>query len=333
MTNRDVYSQIVREYEELRDAAAARAEARRTQVYATLPEVLQIDNEIAKLGLGLATLALAGDVKAIEDARTRSAALRLQRNQLIDSTYGANYLDMVYECNICKDTGHVVSGGASTRCNCMKQRLLNAYYALSNMQNALAEENFDHYDLRLFSTEVVSGEGISPHANMQTVYRLSTKFVANFGKEFTNLLMYGEPGLGKTFVCHCIAKDLLDAGNTVLYQTAPRLCKTLEDYRFNRDTMQQPDAMLAAIDEVDLLIIDDLGAEISTIITSAALFDIINQRLLMRKPTVISTNLTPSALEAQYSERLVSRFFGNYQMLKFFGEDIRVKKKYGGLRM
>jgi DNA replication protein DnaC len=112
----------------------------------------------------------------------------------------------------------------------------------------------------------------------------------------------------------------------------PRLCKVIEDSRFNRASLAEPEEMLDAVDTVDLLVLDDLGAEISSLITSAALFDIINQRLLTRRPTLISTNLTTNELAVQYSERIVSRFLGNYQLIKFFGEDIRVKKKYGGTR-
>jgi len=323
----------MREYETARDKAVTLQEERKMEVYRITPEIAEIDFRLSKIGVGLAKLALAGDTNGINESRSEATRLKEKRHQLLAASYGENYLDIIYNCPACQDTGYIKEAGEPLRCACFKQRLITEYYALSNMKNALMEENFDHYDFRLFSTEVIASEGISPQANMQTVYRLATKFVSEFDAEFNNLLLYGEPGLGKTFVCHCIAKDLLDAGRTVLYQTAPRLCKVLENYRFNRDSLHEPDEMLAAVDEADLLILDDLGAELSTIVTSAALFDIINQRLLARKHTVISTNLTPSALQAQYSERIVSRFFGNYQMIKFFGEDIRVKKKYGGLRM
>ncbi|MCL1787181.1 MAG: ATP-binding protein, partial [Defluviitaleaceae bacterium] len=299
------------------------------------PELADIDQTLAKLGAGLARMALAGDTEGIRAAKTEASALRERRQALLKGTIGESFLTDVYRCDACKDTGYLETapGQPARRCPCLKQRLINEYYSLSNVKEALQEENFDTYDLRLFSQNILPREGLSPHTNMQTIYRLAMQFVTDFDKEFNNLLLYGEPGLGKTFVCHCIAKDLLDAGKTVLYLTAPRLCKVLEDYRFNRESLTEPDAMLSAIDEVDLLILDDLGAEFSTIVTSAALFDIINQRLLTRKHTVISTNLTPETLAAQYSERIVSRFAGAYQMIKFFGEDIRVKKKYGALRI
>jgi len=335
MTYKAAFNKVIKDYEFARDHANILLEKRKAEVYSHVPEIAEIDRALAKLGASLARMALAGDENGIKEAREQSTLLKDKRQALLKSNFGEDYLTTPYRCMGCQDTGYIQSapGRPAERCPCLKQRLVNEYYSLSNMKEVLKDENFDTYDLRLFSTHIIPNEGLSPHANMQTIYRLATKFVTDFDNEFNNLLLYGEPGLGKTFVCHCIAKDLLDAGRTVLYLTAPRLCKVLEDYRFNRESLVEPDEMLAAVDDVDLLILDDLGAEISTVVTSAALFDIINQRLLTRKHTVISTNLTPEALAAQYSERIVSRFGGNYQMIKFFGEDIRVKKKYGGLRM
>ena len=334
MIYKTAYQKIMREYEIARDNAEAMLALRKEEVYRIVPELKEIDHSLARIGMGLSKLALAGDTAAIAESRKEAEHLKEKRRNLLVNTVGEHYLTAVYRCNTCKDTGFVRDNTdhATTRCKCLRQRLVSEYYSLSNMEKVLAEENFDTFDYRIFSTDIIKDEGISPSDNMQTAYRLATQFVDKFDTVFDNLLLYGEPGLGKTFVCHCIAKDLLDAGKTVLYQTAPRLCKVLEDYRFNREKMTEPDEMIAAVDEVDLLILDDLGAEIPTVVTSAALFDIINQRLLARKHTVISTNLTPVALTSMYSERLVSRFF-NYQMIKFFGEDLRVKKKYGGLRI
>jgi len=335
MTYKAAYRQIMREYEQSRDNIELLLADRRAEVYKNIPQLADIDQALSQVGARLTKLALAGDNPGMEKTREEAAALKARRDQLLKNTVGSDYLTPSFRCPDCNDTGHTSEspGSPAIRCGCLKQRLIDEYYRLSNMKEALKDENFDTYDLRLFSADIIPAEGLSPHANMQTIYRLATQFVLDFDHEFNNLLLYGEPGLGKTFVCHCIAKDLLDTGKTVLYQTAPRLCKILEDYRFNREAMTEPDEMIANLEEVDLLVLDDLGAEIPTIVTSAALFDIINQRLLSRKHTVISTNLTPGALESQYSERIVSRFRGNYEMIKFFGEDIRVKKKYGGLRM
>jgi len=335
MTYKTAFRQVMKDYDQARSQAEEVLEKRKLEAYETVPQLAEIDRTLAKIGMSLAKLALAGDTKSITEAQDEILYLKEIRQTLIKNSVGENFLTKVYRCNTCNDTGFVQGepGSPQNPCKCLKQRLVNEYYHLSNMKDVLQDENFDTYDYRLFAGEIIPEEGLSPLKNMEMIYGLATDFVSNFDKAFDNLLLWGAPGLGKTFVCHCIAKDLLDAGKTVLYQTVPRLCKVLEDYRFNRDSMADPDEMLTAIDEVDLLILDDLGAEISTSVTSAALFDVINQRLLTRKHTVISTNLPPDALELRYSQRITSRFVGNYKRIKFFGEDVRVKKRYSGVRI
>ncbi|MCL2387740.1 MAG: ATP-binding protein [Defluviitaleaceae bacterium] len=335
MKYKTAYGAVKRDLEAARERAETEYEARRKEALEKKPRLGEIEKKMGEIGLSLARMALAGDVNGINQARETSDKLKKERLALLTKIgMGEGFFAPVYSCSNCNDTGYITQlGGTSTACVCLKQRLIEEYYALSNVREVLMDENFGTFDVRLFSEKIDEKEGLSPLANMQTNYRIATEFVKNFDTEFQNLLLYGATGLGKTFLSNCIAKDLLDAGRTVLYLTVPRLCKVIEDSRFNRDFNSPPDEMLDAVDEVDLLVLDDLGAEVSTSITSASLFDIINQRLLTRKATVISTNLAPATLAKQYSERIVSRFLGNYQLIKFFGEDIRTKKKYGNLRI
>jgi len=320
-------------YELSRSRADALLEERRASIYENFPPVAAIDHKLSAIGLSLAKLTLAKNKPGLQAARAEYEALKQDKAAILQAGgIPEDYLTATYECAICSDTGYKPPepGQLPTRCSCLKQRLVEAYYSLSNIRGILDEENFDTFDARCFSPTVVESEGISPLTNMQAIYRMATDFVQDFNSKFDNLLLYGRTGLGKTFICHCIAKDLLDTGHTVLYLTAPRLFKIIEDYRFNRDAMTEPEEMLEAVADVDLLILDDLGAEFVTVVTSSALFDIVNQRLLAKKPMVISSNLAPHELERHYSERIVSRLAGYYRMIKFFGEDIRVKKKYGG---
>ena len=323
----------MRSYETARRQAEDLLSQRRATLYNSIPRIMEIDSEISTIGLGTVKAALAGNEKSLKEYRNKATALEQEKRQLLtENGVPEDYLTAVHNCITCKDTGHLTAepGHLAQRCSCLKQRLIEAYYSLSNIKGILQEENFDTFDHRCFSPATIESEGLSPLVNMQAIYRMATDFVQDFDTNFSNLLLYGPTGLGKTFVCHCIAKDLLDAGHTVLYLTAPRLFKIIEDYRFNRESMNEPDEMLEAVADVDLLILDDLGAEFVTVVTSSALFDIINQRLLTKKPMIVSSNLSPQELMNHYSERIVSRFTGYYRMLKFFGEDIRVKKKYGG---
>ena len=333
MGYKSAYKEVMQSYEASRNLAEALLDERRESINKNFPRIAEIDRSLSSIGLSLAKLAIANDEPGLQQARANIEALKQEKAAIL-ATGGIpdDYLTAVYHCMICSDTGYKPSlpGQLPERCSCLRQKLVEAYYSLSNIKGILEEENFDTFDSRCFSPNIIETEGISPLTNMQAIYRMATEFVQDFNTRFDNLLLYGRTGLGKTFVCHCIAKDLLDAGHTVLYLTAPRLFKVIEDSRFNRDALEEPDEMLEAVTDVDLLILDDLGAEFTTVVTSSALFDIVNQRLLAKKPTVISTNLSPKDLEQYYSERIVSRFTGYYRMLKFFGNDIRARNKYGG---
>jgi len=323
----------MRSYEISRNKAEALLDERRAGIYHSFPKVVEIDQKLSEIGISLPKLALTRNVSGLQEARAMAENLKQEKAAILtDGGVPEDYLTAVYTCRICNDTGHIPSeaGHLPVRCSCLRQKLVDAYYSLSNIRGILEEENFDTFDFRCFSPNIIEAEGISPVTNMKAIYNVATDFVQDFNSKFNNLLLYGRTGLGKTFICHCIAKDLLDAGHTVLYLTAPRLFKIIEDYRFNRDALSEPDEMLEAVADVDLLILDDLGAEFVTVVTSSALFDIVNQRILTKKPMIISSNLSPHELENHYSERIVSRLSGYYRMIKFFGEDIRTRRMYGG---
>jgi len=334
MGYKTAYREVMKSYDVSRHKAEELLAQRRDALYAKHPRLKEIDSALMQGGLSLAKLALANDATGLTNARANAETLKQEKAAIMAASgVPDDYLTAIYRCAMCSDTGYILahSGQLPKRCGCLSQRLIEAYYSLSNIMDILKIENFDTFDHRCFNPNIVEAEGLSPRTNIQQVHRHATNFVQNFDANFDNLLLYGRTGLGKTFVCHCIAKDLLDSEHTVLYLTAPRLFKIIEDFRFSRDTIDESSEMLDAVNNVDLLILDDLGAEFITIITSSALFDIVNQRLLARKSTVISTNLSPIELERHYSERIVSRFTGYYQMIKFFGDDIRIKNKYGGI--
>ena len=333
MSYKSIYRDVMRTYEASRVQAEALKAERRTSLYSRLPRLEEIDNALLSIGVNLTKLALSNDNTAIQQVRTSANTLQQEKAAILTANgIPQDYLTNVYNCKSCEDTGYLPAqpGQLPQRCACLKQKLVEAYYSLSNIKGVLEEENFDTYDYRCFSPNIIESEGLSPLINMQAVYRVATEFVQDFDTKFANLLLYGRTGLGKTFVCHCIAKDLLDAGYTVLYLTAPRLFKIIEDFRFSRDSHNEPSEMMEAVTDVDLLIMDDLGTEFVTVVTTSALFDIVNQRILTKKPTIISTNLSPTELEQHYSARITSRLTGCYQMIKFFGDDIRRRKKYGG---
>ncbi|MDR0999929.1 MAG: ATP-binding protein [Clostridiales bacterium] len=322
MTN-SIYAEIMREYERDRDFAKKKSEQARRDAYRNCPKLEEIDGEIAKTGLAIARLALSRDSAAqLSKTRKSHTVLTEQRAALLKSL-GVSGFAPKYKCALCGDTGFV----NNKRCDCLKRRLSEKFYNVSNLGAILSKENFSTFDLDVYSLVVDKDRGISPRDNMRAILETCGKFCDAFGKTAQNILFLGDTGLGKTFLCNCIAKDLLDNGRSVLYNTAPRLFKAIENIRFNRQSSAD-DVMPQMLNEVDLLIIDDLGAEISTVVTNSELFNILNSRLLDNKATIISTNLDLNKLRATYSERITSRLIGYYDGMRFFGKDIRQMRKY-----
>jgi len=328
MSYKTAYKDIMREYETDRDIALTLQKKRRLEIYESLPRIKEIDAELAQIGISITRMAISSK-GSLDNIQHQSKALREEKQQLYEKNgITEDYITNTYLCKKCQDSGFI----QNERCTCLKQRLIEKYYDISNIRGQLAVENFDTFDIRYYSETINPKTGVSPQRAMQVTYQKALGFVKQFDEsgKFHNLLFYGDTGLGKTFLCNCIAKDLLDSGRTVLYVTAPQIFKLIEDHRFNRNESELSDDAINSVTEVDLLILDDLGAEFSTMVTSAALFNIINQRILSKLPTVISTNLSPAELESNYSDRVVSRFWGYYQACKFYGEDIRHKKRIEG---
>ena len=322
--------EILGEYARLRAAAEQEALSYKEAVYSKSPKLRETDTELRLLGLKLARIAASGDSVLYKINEEKIAKLRSERKTILKKLkISEPDFYPKYHCANCKDTGYVTKNLTSIPevCKCFKQKLVNAHYSISNLDQVLCEENFDKFETSLFSDKVDENEGLSPRKNMEFVYRIAKNFTKGFGKEFDNLLLYGDTGLGKTYVCHAIAKELLDRGFTVLYLTAPRLVRIIEKSRNFYEDQSENSGILKAVDEVDLLILDDLGTEVMTVITIASLFDIINHRLVTKKPMVISTNLDQTGLTEIYTERIVSRFIASYQFVKFFGKNIRISKK------
>ncbi|HHW66168.1 MAG: replication protein DnaC [Epulopiscium sp.] len=321
------YKKILRDYEVKRDLANRRLKARQEEVYAKIPRIAEIDKILSSTGIEVSRLILQHPEKAdelIKSLEQRNLDLVIEKAELLYiNGYDKDYLEPSYNCNDCKDTGYI----DHSPCHCFKQALIDVAYDQSNLKDILSVENFDNFNFDYYSDEIHPQANISPKENIKQIYSHCIRFVNEFDETFSNLIFYGDPGLGKTFLCNCIAKDLLDRGKTVLYLTAFQLFKLFEQERFRKEEIEDS-TYLDAIFTVDLLIIDDLGTEFNTALTGAELFNCLNARLLDRKSTIISTNLSPNDWQKQYSERIISRVFGNYKALKFIGTDIRILKKY-----
>jgi len=320
-------NEIMREYDRDRAASAQLSAKRMAEVYEKNPAIKDIDDSLAGVGISICRAILSGakeaDIRKM--AKENQQKQKLRAKLLKDAGFCENYLKDIHKCAKCLDTGSLESG---EKCVCFKQKLIAKYYQMSNLGRAISMENFDNFSFDYYSSEKDENVGVSPREKMEIVHKYAKKFVEDFKEGPGNLFFHGKAGLGKTFLCSCIAKDVLDMGHTVLYLPATKLFKAVEDARFNRVDNERSNEQINFFYTAELLIIDDLGTEFPTITTQSALFDIVNSRILDERPTIISSNLSPRELEAHCSDRVVSRLIEHYGFVHFIGEDIRHKKKY-----
>ena len=317
------YDEIIRQYNAKQIRNRHIVESRVEEVYSKNPRLQEIDDSISSCSVEKAKQLLDGDAKALSELKEQIASLKEEKTALLLSLgYDEHYFIPPYDCPDCKDTGYV----GNKRCHCFKQAAIDLVYTQSNIKAILQVENFEHFSYDYFSEELIDpSTGLSSRAIIEDAVKESQRFITSFDDTFQNLFFYGDTGVGKTFLSNCIAKELLDTGHSVIYFTAFGLFDIFQKNVFDKDS----DAILAHqnLFDCDLLIIDDLGTEMSNSFTTSQLFLCLNERLLRKKSTIISTNLTMNQLAETYSERTFSRVFSNYNMLKLFGDDIRIKKK------
>lgn len=326
--NQKIFTDIMREYEKIRLMNNSMKSKRKKKLFELNPRLLQIENELASIGIKISKAVLSHDENSLQNLQSQNQILLKEKNDiLLKLNLSSNYLD-VYTCYDCKDTGYV----QNKKCKCFVQKLIERYYALSNLKNVFEKENFEMFNFNYYPNRYYSDDTsnvskkLTSRELIDIAHKKSRNFVDNFDNEFKNLLFSGNTGLGKTFLCNCIAKEILEKGKTVLYTTAPQLFKVINAILFNK-VFEDKDEYEEMIFNCDLLIIDDLGTEFITLATQSELFNIINTRMLSQKSIVISTNFSMEELENQYSSRIFSRWIANYQVLEFIGEDIRLQKK------
>lgn len=323
----DQYNKILREYDMKQFKSRHELEARKTALYEEIPQLKELDDEMVSNSIRCARLAIMGDEKAIDQLKQNNLDLTMRKTELlVESGYPANYLTPHYDCEDCKDTGYI----GTDKCHCFKQAIVDLVYSQSNIKNVLERENFDTYRLDYFSdTNVDPISKMTPLDNAKRVLKASRMFIDTFDTSYRNILLYGNTGVGKTFLSNCIAKELLDTGHTIIYLTSFQLFDILEKQAFQKDAEGlAANNQLEYILDCDLLIIDDLGTELSNSFTNTKLFLVINERHLRNKSTIISTNLPIESIKANYSERIYSRITSDYMCLKLFGDDIRIKKRF-----
>lgn len=322
------YNSVIRYYQDLQSRNRKVQEARIQETFEKIPRLAEIQDEVASLSLKKARIMLNRQADDQDfDLNHAIAELAEERKVLLlGNGYPEDYLELPFRCTACHDTGYMPDG---RKCSCFLQKEVELLYDQSNLKEILKKENFATFRMDYYSdTHMDPRTGRSARALADRALSVAKQFTEGFGTEPENLCIYGDTGVGKTFLSHCIAKELIEKGCSVLYLTAFDLFDSLETRKFSSDLSLTETH--SHIFDCDLLIIDDLGSELNNSFTTSQLFLCINQRILDRKATIISTNLSMEHLRSSYSERVFSRILSSYKMIPMFGRDIRIQKQLTG---
>ena len=294
------------------------------QAYAKVPRLAEIDRELRLTMVRAAqTVFQEGlDVQAeFQRIRQENQSLQQERQWLIEDNFEEGYLDDSPICPHCGGSGYV----GSMMCECLRELCRQEQRKELTVLTGAAQETFSSFRLEYYPERFDPNLGASPREIMALTFATCRKYAQSFSLKSGNLLLNGNPGLGKTFLSACIARSVSDSGYSVVYETAARLFGQLEKARFTGDAEAQSQA--ARFTACELLIIDDLGTEMASSFVTASLYSLINDRILSGKPTIISTNLNAQEIADRYSPQIASRLRGNYRQLTFVGEDIRLKRR------
>lgn len=310
------YDTIIRTYEERQLQERSRLDERIHYVNQHIQGFEALTHEIASLSVEHARLLLDGDESALN--RLKSALLLLRKKQealLEEAGLGRDYLKPSYSCKLCEDTGYI----HNKKCPCFKQKMVDLLYEQSNMKGLLEKQNFSH-----LTYDYYEGEDLLRFKKAVDTCR---DFVKNFDSDYHNLFFYGTVGTGKSFLSGCTAKELMDLGHSVIYFSSVALFDRISRHTFD---YQAKDALNDLYDDLyscDLLIIDDLGTEVTNAFSSSQFFSCLNERMIRKKSIIISTNLSLQELRDRYSDRIFSRITSNFDLCKITGPDIRMYKK------
>ena len=298
---------------------------RREALYRAEPELQQIEQQLR----GTVSKIIADAIRSGTDPNPairviKDENMELQRRRaelLLGLGYPMDALEEKPACTLCNDSGF----NGTRVCTC-----LQTYYNEQQKQELsqlldLGNQSFDTFSLDWYSNHVSERLGCSPREQMEQVFETCSNFARRFGKHRDNLLLTGFPGVGKTFLSACIAREVTERGFSVVYDTAASVFRYMEDAQFRRD--EGGDEAVQRFLRCDLLILDDLGTEMNSTFVQSALYRIVNDRLLSGKSTVINTNLPSHELGTRYSPAILSRIEGQYEVLPCFGDDIRLLNK------
>lgn len=327
-----VLSRATTRLEERRRVRKQQQDARRREIYARLPRVAELDRQLRQTVPQVIVAAFrrgADPQEAIQKVRKENLALQAERAALLTGRgYASDALNDTPFCPVCEDSGWY----GTTMCTCLKRLCTEEQTKELSSLLDFGSQSFDHFRLNCYGEEFWPTYGCSPRQNMQKVSKICRDYAQNFGHYFLkNLFLFGSTGLGKTFLSACIAREVSARGFSVVYDTAGNIFARFEEQKFSRDMsdIQQAKGSTRKYLRCDLLILDDLGSEMTTPFVQSALYHLVNTRLAEGRCTIVSSNLNMGDVHLRYTPQIASRLEGEYQSLPFFGTDIRLLRKGG----
>ena len=321
----DVHNDIMREYEFIRATNEATQKNNKEQVYNHFPRIKEIDEELSTISLKACKSVLSAGAQPeeiIRNLQRNTEKLVNEKNDILHKAgIPSNFMDEIYNCTLCKDMGSY----NNKWCECYYEKLQKYMQKKSNI-SADKMHSFEKFDIMLYPDTIIAEYNASPRDIARNVKNIALKYSEFDPSISKQLLFFGGTGLGKTFTSECIAREFIKKGKAVYYTSAPRLFSIFEDYKFGRDSSAEAKGIIDYIHNADLLIIDDLGTEFRTQYTDSILFEIINSRTNENRHMIINTNLNPKQLQPTYSQRISSRIIGNFELVMFLGNDLRINK-------
>lgn len=309
------YTAALEELKGARKRALALYQQQMEELYSKEPRLTNIDLQLNSIGAQLAITALSGNTEKLEQLKEQSLALTKEKETFLAA---ANLKEPAPLCAACKDTGYI----QGKYCDCVKHRAKALMAQELGREMPITECTFDNFSL-LYYPEDADVNGVFPRNEMLKTLNACKKFVDDFPVSYKNYLFIGNPGLGKTHLSMAIVSGILQKGYNVIYSPAQTLFDKIEKEHFSHNNNED---YLEAVLSCDLLVIDDLGTEFTKPFTQSALYNIVNNRILSKKPIIINTNFDVEILQEKYTTRFVSRLYDNYNLKYFYGVDIRQQK-------
>ena len=332
------YNAIMREYENIRANNRAAQVRRIEEVYEKIPEMKELNNSTGSVAVSRYKESLKSGILSINDLKNDIDSIKNKKEELLCAAgFPKDYMEITYDCKDCKDTGYI----DGKKCHCLQLKIRKLLYAQSNLENILSKENFENFSFDYYDNKtILPGQNMTNAAYMEGVKRFCEKFADKYFKinasknavdtasdenDRRNIIFSGNTGVGKTYLSNCIAKVLLDRYYSVIYLSAKELFEALVKVKMEKSEDQKYLLLIEEVYESDMLIIDDLGTELSNHFTTTEFFHIINRRVNTEKSTIISTNLSLDEMRDIYSERVTSRIRKSFMYIRLFGNDIRAK--------